>query len=359
MKKSILLAIGLFACWGLRSQVTCSATGDSGSGYPAFQNAGFGIENPDCEHTSFGAHITQVYDEDLGKNVFLFHSHIDDDNDRCIVFDRVRMEVKGGPGTDEELIHPLGSESFYRWKFYVHPDYVSSSSFHHIFQLKAKEGDDGLPVLTFTLRTSTLELRHAGGDSGVSLGVLTNADLGLFKGQWVEAFVHIVHGENGQLEASLRNLFTGEELLNYSSDDIDLWRLGASYNRPKWGMYRKKVETLEDEAFRFADFCISETAASLCPADDSYLGTTIAENERAGAAIKIYPNPVRDRLFIESPEGGLLSVRLLNLMGELILEKHQPNGSGIDIGALASGLYLLAVEAGEGQVFYQKIIIEK
>ena len=267
MRYFLSIFVVLFTVINGQAQVLCSATSDTGSGYPAFQAAGFGIENPDCIHTDFGPHITQVYDEILAKNVFLFHSHINADNDRCLNTDRVRMEVKGGPNTDEELIHPLGATAYYRWKFRIAENYTGGSSFHHIFQLKTKEGDDKIPVLTITLRTDVLEVRHDGGDSGVSLGRLAAADLALFKGVWIEVFVKVLQSEQGVFEINLKNALTGKELLSYANDNIDLWRLGAAYNRPKWGMYRAKNSGLVDEAFRFANFCISETAESLCPAE--------------------------------------------------------------------------------------------
>ena len=93
MRYFLLIVIMGLLFVNLKGQVLCSATGDTGSGYPAFDIAGFGIENPDCIHSDFGAHITQGFDDILQKNVFLFHSHIEADNDRCQVLDRVRMEI--------------------------------------------------------------------------------------------------------------------------------------------------------------------------------------------------------------------------------------------------------------------------
>ena len=121
--------------FALEAQITMSANSDSGSAYEQVINAGLDFESPDCVHTDFGAHITQKYDDILDRNVFAFHSHIDDDNDRCITFDRVRMEIKGGPNTNEESQHLLGSESYYRWKFKIPADFTGSSSFCHIFPL--------------------------------------------------------------------------------------------------------------------------------------------------------------------------------------------------------------------------------
>ena len=132
MKKRLFLILAIFYYLDSSAQVTCTATGDSGSAYPAFTNAQFGIESPDCEHSSFGAHVTQAHDETLDRNVFVFHSHIVEDNDRCQVFDRVRMEVKGGPNTSLELQHNENDTSFYRWKFRLDEDFIGASSFNHI-----------------------------------------------------------------------------------------------------------------------------------------------------------------------------------------------------------------------------------
>ncbi len=277
MRKILIPIFGVFFCLHGAAQVTCMATGSSGSGYTTFLNAGFEIENPDCEHTSFGTHITQIFDTQLDRNVFVFHSHIEDDNDRCQVFDRVRMEVKGGPNTDEELQHPENSTSYYRWKFRLDENFIGASSFNHIFQNKAKGGnDDAMPIITITTRSNVIEVNHRGGDTGIDLGVLAETDLELFKGKWIEAYFKQTHSENGVLEISFKDMATGLTLLEYANTNIDLWRTNADYNRPKWGMYRLKNSVLQDEEIRLSDFCISEIDSMLCPAEAVLVPDTIA-----------------------------------------------------------------------------------
>jgi Ricin-type beta-trefoil lectin domain-like/Secretion system C-terminal sorting domain len=250
----------------LHAQSTLSATASSGSAYTVISDAGYGIENPDCVHGSFGAHVTQTSDAQLGKNVFVFHSHIVDDNDRCVNFDRVRMEIKGGNSIAQ---HTEGQTAYYRWKFKLDANFIGGSSFCHIFQIKAFGGDDGAPLITITPRATILEVIHDGGDdgTGVDLGRLTSVDLAPFKGTWVEAYVKYTSSDNGSFEITLRRISDGATLLSYSkSSGIDLWRTGSSYNRPKWGVYRSKNSTgLRDEQVRFADFCVSENSASECP----------------------------------------------------------------------------------------------
>lgn len=267
--QQLFLSLCLVAPLGvLCTQVVSSANAGSGSGYPAITMGGYEIEDPDCVHTGFGAHVTQVFDDELNKNVFLFHSHIDDDNDRCQVFDRVRMEIKGSASTIPELRHAEGEESHYRWKFRLDENFIGASSFCHLFQNKAVGGSDAdFPVLTLTARASILELRHSGGDTGADLGTLAQVNLSAIRGKWIEAYMRQVHGENGQLYVTLRSMSTGLTLLEYENNSIDLWRTGATLNRPKWGVYRAKNNTLRDEIVRFDEFCVSETDSTLCPAD--------------------------------------------------------------------------------------------
>src|ERR1043165_4299024 len=50
----------------------------------ALVNPGSGasaVETPDCLHPAFGPHITQIFDTQLGKPVFVFHMHRDVDGD--------------------------------------------------------------------------------------------------------------------------------------------------------------------------------------------------------------------------------------------------------------------------------------
>jgi hypothetical protein len=253
----------------LQAQVTLSATG-SGTAYDLIDSKGFGNENPDCKHPSFGAHVTQAFDNTLGKYVFVFHSHATLDDDRCTNEDRTRMEIKGGDGSPADMQHTQGQTAYYRWKFKLDAGFIPSSRFTHIFQIKAFNGDDGAPLITITPRAGTpqkIQIIHSSGEGSGSLGTVKEADLAPFKGNWVEAYVKYKSsdGSAGTFEITLTRVSDGAVLLSYSNSSIDMWRDGSSYNRPKWGVYRGKDDVLRDEQVRFNDFCITESSASLCP----------------------------------------------------------------------------------------------
>ena len=76
----------------------------------------------------------------------------------------------------------------------------------------------------------------------------------------------MANSHNGSYSIELRNLSTGSLLLDYDNQNIDLWRVGAEFVRPKWGIYRslKSKEYLRDEQVRFDRFCLTKGSDD-CP----------------------------------------------------------------------------------------------
>ena len=280
----ISIFILMFSKSPLVAQVTLSATG-SGAAYDVIDSKGFGIENPDCKHPSFGPHVTQAFDNALNKYVFVFHSHAVADDDRCTNEDRVRMEIKGGSGSPADMQHTQGQTAYYRWKFKLDAGFIPSSRFTHIFQIKAIDGDAGAPLITITPRAGNpqkIQIIHSSGEGSGSLGTVKEADLAPFKGNWVEAYVKYKSsdGSAGTIELKLTRVSDGLVLLTYTNNSLDMWRTGASYNRGKWGVYRGKDDVLRDEQVRFNDFCVTESSASLCP-------SSIGSNPNPGGTINL------------------------------------------------------------------------
>jgi hypothetical protein len=247
------------------------------------------IEVPDCSHPEFGPHITQAFDSDLGKYVFVFHIHVTPlpsagsppDNDRCINFDRQRNEIKTYDKSPDYLLGFCGDAVTFRWKFRLDACFQASPHFTHIHQIKPFDGDaTGDPIISLTPRAPRdgsphrLELIHV--DSARTKTELARADLSLFKGVWVEAYEKITYRGpscdppddlNGTYSITLTNLMSGTVLLFYSSDNIDMWRNGTTIVRPKWGIYRSLQEYeqfLRNEEVRFDRFCLAKGADD-CP----------------------------------------------------------------------------------------------
>lgn len=226
------------------------------------------IEAPDCDHSGSTKHIEEVFDETLNAYVFQFYIHRDVDTDRCKTkLDRQRNEIKAYDPSPAYLKGIQREEVTYEWKFRIDEDFQPSVNFTHLFQLKAVGGDDDdNPLLTITPRKGTpnkLQLIH--GSGGGKYTTVVESDLAAMAGEWVKVKCKAVYAEDtGKLDMQIQ-LLDGTEILSYSSDKIDMWRTGASFVRPKWGIYRSlnDVSALRDEQVRFADFTITEVEA--CP----------------------------------------------------------------------------------------------
>lgn len=107
---------------------------------------GTAVETPDCSHRDFGPHITQEFDQDLGRYTFVFHIHVVPDNDRCVAFDRQRNEIK-----------TYGPSPAYLKGFTVtpSPSVGSSSSMAPFSHPRA------LPIFTRSRRATAMQIRQS------------------------------------------------------------------------------------------------------------------------------------------------------------------------------------------------------
>jgi hypothetical protein len=244
-------------------------------------------ETPDCSHLSFGPHLTQAPDSTLGSYVFMFNMHVVPDNDRCSATDRQRLEIKtelhSNPTPYQNyIIGHLGETVSHRWRFILPAGFQPSFSFTHIHQIKADDGDDASPLITLTPRAGTpntvqLLLIDSTLASPPSQTItLTQVPLAPFLGQWVEAYEKITYNHTteegaaspGQYSIVINRLSDGATLLSYSNNDIDMWRVGTTVIRPKWGIYRSldNAQQLRDEQVPFNNFCMAK-APDDCPSD--------------------------------------------------------------------------------------------
>jgi hypothetical protein len=76
--------------------------------------------------------------------------------------------------------------------------------------------------------------------------------------------------------------------------------------------------------------------------------------------ITIYPNPACNVLTIESENPGILSVNLVNVVGQTVLSQPFGNSrrSTIDVSSLADGFYIVIVKTAKGSVV-QRVVIRK
>jgi hypothetical protein len=87
------------------------------------------------------------------------------------------------------------------------------------------------------------------------------------------------------------------------------------------------------------------------------LPTGVATPQDTVESIRVYPNPSDDQLFIEY-SGGNMRIRVCDALGKTVLTEQ---GAGplhvVDIAGLAPGMYFVLIEAVDGTIAQQRIIV--
>ncbi|MEO9569843.1 MAG: heparin lyase I family protein [Polaribacter sp.] len=290
------------------------------------------VEVPDCNHEIFGDHITQEYDNDLKKNVFLFHIHVTPDNDRCKKFDRQRNEIKTYKDSPENLKATIGETVAYKWKFKLPKNFKPSSSFTHIHQIKAVGGPyASIPMISLTLRKGNpdkLELRYT---PTKSQKTLDKVNLDLLKGNWIEVTEVIKFDNSGSYSIEIKNVENEKILFSYKNSPLDTWQDGADFARPKWGIYRslKNKQDLQDEILKYANFSIEEIK-DVVPVD-----VLKAKAER----ILLMSNSSNEIVFNNS--GKYDAIELFDNSGRKISIEKRINKNKLNVSGFSKGLYFI------------------
>ena len=267
--RTAVLFFSLLPASSLLAQVYLQADGSTDT-YTLINSVlgGSAEEVPDCSHPDFGPHILQDWDDDLAKYVFGFYIHVTPDNDRCVAFDRQRNEIKTYGPSPDYLKGFLEDTVTFRWRFKLDAGFQASPNFTHIHQIKPGDGPNSAnPIITLTPRYGTpdrLQIIHI--DSAGHSTTVVNSPLAPFKGIWVEAYEQITYDPHGTYSIVINSLSDGTQLLAYSNGDLDMWRPGTTFVRPKWGIYRSlnSAQYLRDEDVRFDRFCLAKGSDD-CP----------------------------------------------------------------------------------------------
>jgi hypothetical protein len=350
--RNFIILLCIFQINNLSSQVVLDADGpgDTYSLITSVLAPGYNpIEVPDCNHAAFGDHIDEVFDNDLGTNVFRFYIHTTPDNDRCINFDRQRNEIKTYDQSPDNLLGVVDETVVYKWKFKLESGFQVSPNFTHLHQLKSVGGSlASMPMYTLTARKSSpdrLELRYAETDTQVTL---IQTPLAPFIDTWLDVTETIKYGTAGTYAIEIKTVDDGTVLFSYSDNSIINWRAGADFVRPKWGIYRSlnNDQDLRDEVVSFANFSIEETAP-----------LSINNEEFDEGAYNIIPNPVGNIMYLKNLNENTNLVELFSMDGRKIMDKKigVESESDLDVSSIANGTYIVNFK-GE-QIHQSKLII--
>ena len=342
-RQCLSLIVLLFAVQSVKAQTTLKAIG-SDTTYELINSVlapGYDVvEVPDCGHTTFGRHIEEVYDADLETFVFKFIAHVAEDDDRCKNFDRQRTEIKTYDKSPENLKGVLGESVRYSWKFKLDAGFKPSSKFTHLHQLKSVDGpDDNMPLITLTARdgsTDMLELRYA---DAQSQSTITEIELNDLLGEWVQIVEDVTYQVRGkaQYHIVITRLSDNKVLMDYDNNTIAMWKVDASFIRPKWGIYRSLDDAakLRDEEVLFDDISIQE------------MGGTASVLDSEQTLFTVYPNPAGDYLNVTVQQGSISSYSIYDINGKEIIST-QAFQKKIDVSTLEGGSYILLLKSDNG-----------
>jgi hypothetical protein len=88
---------------------------------------------------------------------------------------------------------------------------------------------------------------------------------------------------------------------------------------------------------------------------DTTTGITITNTGK----IKVYPNPVSGKMYIESTGQNIADISLTSLNGQVVLKKAGTSKEEIlNTESLESGVYILSVTDQSGATSFKKVVIE-
>ena len=213
-------------------------------------------EHPNCTG-GYGGHIDGVHgdveaDPVLNRHVFRFDIHIDPviDGDRCSssTVDRQRNEMKSitNNSTWAKVQGNWDEWQILEWKFRLPAGLQPTASFFHIHQLKAQDGpNNGAPTITITPRAASsgsnkrIQIIHSVDGRNTDKGtIVDNVPLSDFEGEWVQVREEMHYTYDGHYSVKITRIGDGKVLIDFTDPNIDMWRIGSSYIRSKFGLYR-------------------------------------------------------------------------------------------------------------------------
>lgn len=239
-------------------------------------------ENPNSSELDDkdGIHCVVEYDNDLKQYVYKFSIHANSvvlDGDRGKIVDRQRNEMKSQTSSQWYKMNGNWDEwQRVSWKFRIPKGFQPSSSFCHIHQLKAQEGNNGAPLITITPRSNSdgsncrVQVIHTGDVSASTKGtIIDNLPLSDFEDQWIQVETEMHYTHHGFFKIKLTRISDGKVIVDKSFNDIDLWRKGATNIRNKFGIYRsygssmtdkndRPTNGIKDETLKLGDFKVYE-----------------------------------------------------------------------------------------------------
>ena len=136
--------------------------------------------------------------------------------------------------------------------------------------------------------------------------------------------------------------------LNYTNTALNVWETATfSFTASDTFavVYLRSLNTINemDEVF-FDNFSLVSSTASV--------------NDFSISNIKLYPNPAKDILTIQTTNGiKIASVEVFDILGKQIIKSELQNNT-LNVSELTQGMYIVKMISEEGNSISQKVVIE-
>jgi hypothetical protein len=84
---------------------------------------------------------------------------------------------------------------------------------------------------------------------------------------------------------------------------------------------------------------------------------TSTANAESSNGFKLYPNPARNVVMVESSSNQNTLLTIFGLNGKPVLEQNINQRATIDVSSLSAGVYLIALQSSEKTV-YEKLLVQ-
>lgn len=90
--------------------------------------------------------------------------------------------------------------------------------------------------------------------------VVWEGPLANFAGRWLHITVEYTCATAGTFQILIRRKDSNQPLMTYTNNNLEMWRTGNSFQRPKWGIYRSLNNrvNLRDENLYLNNFCLAK-----------------------------------------------------------------------------------------------------
>ncbi|GGH31253.1 hypothetical protein GCM10007423_19990 [Dyadobacter endophyticus] len=145
----------------------------------------------------------------------------------------------------------------------------------------------------------------------------------------------------------------------------DRFEVERSADGKKWGKIGTVASTGESKVL--VDYFYTDNAPltgqnlyrlKMVDRDDSFAYSAIRNVEIKGEAVRPYPNPVSDKLLIDSYV-MVKEVSVKNIAGQYLLQVQKVSNDGVDVSKLTPGVYIVTLTLFDGTISTHKVAVTR